>query len=260
MAGTNRIWILRCLGVWGVTCLAWPTPATAQPDSTTRPPATSEPGLLDRLLLRLGAKRPAALDTFRGTQTSDTDGSMALWVVSTGGNGARRIGRAAGYRWPIFDPLGTRVAALRGGRVEVIALDGSAGAPVPVAATAPRVQLLLSWTERGIGFVDTERNVNILNPVTGEVVSVGAADMTTAGELLLSTRTCKTSYVAAEQFADLDGLAMPRTDVVVREQHRTASGGITWRGTNVTQRRSQRANMDPAFSQDCGKIVFVAPE
>jgi hypothetical protein len=172
------------------------------------------------------------------------------------GAGAKQIGRDHGYRWPVFDPQDRRLAVLRGGQIEIVSMATGIGAPL--AGGPVGVELLVTWAAAGIGYIGEGKRLSVADPETGKVNVGEPIDPATTEDLLRATRSCNDAYVTDEELNDPEGLPVPRIDVIVRTQQRTRGGDLLWPGVRVTKNQQRRTNMDPFFSHDCKRIVFVA--
>lgn len=233
------------------------SPESSEPKRTSAEASGSSeegrdtPGLLNRVLAWFGFAPPK--EVFRGTPTATRQlGGLDVWVMKANGTRAERLTDDHGYHTPVFSPDGGELAVVHGERsVRVMRLS-----PKPVIVHSwilddPPVGLV-GWTEKGIGVLTGAGTVLALDPKRGTTTPIVSGLQPAEVDVLWTvSRACGTSLVDHAHQPGIAYSVHERYDVVVRSAELQG-------GTLITQRSARRFNLEPAFSHDCKRIVFVS--
>jgi hypothetical protein len=117
---------------------------------------------------------------------------------------------------------------------------------------------LLAWTAAGIAALAADGRAVRIDPETGRLSLGDVVPSAERADVLAAARTCGDFYLDTTTGIPDPVTGRSRVDIVL--QHRKAFGdaGSFWEGSVLTLGSARVTNLDPAFSPDCQRIVFVA--
>jgi hypothetical protein len=232
--------------------------AQSSPEPPAKTAAADDPwDLIARALKWAGLDKAPGADAFRGSTALLGYTDLTVWAMARDGTGARQITSGPGYEWPVYAPDSRRIAALKLGKLVII--QGRKTVPVPSEEAEPDPpRVLLAWTDKGIAVLTAARNVVLVDPVTGARQIGPGVSEESIPDLLQSTRTCGGDYIGQVAAPKDSQGRLGRSDIVFYRAMATEGEAAHWRGTFLTKQSKRRTNVEPAFSADCRRILFVA--
>ena len=180
-----------------------------------------------------------------------------IWIADAGRNARAPLTRDGGYSWPVFDPGGERILALRGSDVLEIPL---AGGPARRLASAAGITKLIGFDRARPGQVlvlraDPNAEIAVLSLADGQVTAIPYDPRSSeAGTYLAHLRAEERAYgdtvlyVRQQTRNEVTGDVLEWSDVFVKEGDKRPRNISQCEGANCRQ---------PSLSADGGSIAFV---
>jgi hypothetical protein len=194
------------------------------------------------------------------SQMKGPDGAAVtgdIWVADAHVGAGRQLTTDGDYRWPVFDPKGSRIVALRRSDILEIPLSGG---PSKVLQSVPGIEKVIGFDRHSPTRVlalkgSAKEQIVVVSLETGELTTIAYDPRSPASQALLAhlrgeerAYGATTLYVKAETKTDLTGAVLEWTDVFIKE------AGAAPR--NVS-RCDGVACMEPALSADGSIVAFV---
>ncbi|MEA2924610.1 MAG: hypothetical protein QOD25_1732 [Alphaproteobacteria bacterium] len=215
-------------------------------------PAPANAELVARLMSFLGISATPS-------QMKAPDALMAgdIWIADAGRNTRAPLTSDGGYSWPVFDPGGERILALKGSEVLEIPL---AGGPARRLASVARITKLIGFDRARPGQVlvlraEPNAEIAVLSLADGQVTAIAYDPRSSeAGTFLAHLRGEERAYgdtvlyVRKETRNEITGDVLEWSDVFVKEGDKRPRNISQCEGANCRQ---------PSLSADGDRIAFV---
>ena len=180
-----------------------------------------------------------------------------IWIADAGRTARAQLTSDGGYSWPVFDPGGERILALKGSEVLEIPL---AGGPARRLASAARITKLIGFDRARPGQVlvlraEPNAEIAVLSLADSQVTTIAYDPRSSeAGTFLAHLRGEERAYgdtvlyVRKETRNEITGDVLEWTDVFVKEGDKGPRNISQCKGANCGQ---------PSLSADGDRIAFV---
>lgn len=205
------------------------------------------------------------LATFLGisatpSQMKGPDGAGAtgdIWVADAHMGAPRQLTTGGGYRWPIFDPKGSRLVVLRRSDILEIPLSGG---PPKVLLSVPGIEKVIGFDKHSPTRVlalkgSAKEQIVVISLEMGDLTAITYDPRSQANLALLAhlrgeerAYGATMLYVKAETKTDITGAVLEWTNVFIKEASAPPR--------NVS-RCDGVACMEPALSADGRTVAFV---
>ena len=215
-------------------------------------PAHTNAELLAQLMSFFGiSATPSQMKAPDALMTGD------IWIADAGRNTRTPLTRDGGYSWPVFDPGGERILALRGSDVLEIPL---AGGPARRLASVADITKLIGFDRTRpdqllVLRAEPDAEIAVLSLADGQVTAIPYDPRSSeAGTYLAHLRGEERAYgdavlyVRKETRNEVTGDVLEWNDVFVKEGDKRPRNISQCEGANCRQ---------PSMSADGGSIAFV---
>ncbi|MCP4750647.1 MAG: hypothetical protein GY866_07130 [Proteobacteria bacterium] len=196
-------------------------------------------GILQSILEWFGWGRPSVASIIHRGSPPQLD--FDVWRMNNDGGDARKITSDGGYRWPTY--CNGNIYAVRRNVLRQID-PASTQVEIPIDLGDEQLDSVIGCRKGKVGVLTDAGTVFLFDITSGERETL-AENLQSTSDLLDASRTCDNQTVAVLGHLDL-------TDVYVRRHDERG------KGNNLTQSISNPIKFDPAFSEDCKEIAFVA--
>jgi hypothetical protein len=180
-----------------------------------------------------------------------------IWVANVGRDGRTQLTSDGGYSWPVFDPGGARILALRGTDVVEIPLASGRARPL---ASVPGIDKLVGFDRERPGQVlvvraEPNAEIAVLSLANGQVTAIAYDPQSSEASTFLSHLRGEERvygdtalYVRKQARNEVTGDVLEWTDVFIKEGDQRPRNISQCDGANCRQ---------PSLSADRDKIAFV---
>jgi len=215
-------------------------------------PAPADAELVARLMSFFGiSATPSQMKAPDALMTGD------IWIADAGRNTRTPLTRDGGYSWPVFDPGGGRIVALRGSDVLEIPL---AGGPARRLASVADITKLIGFDRTRpdqllVLRAEPDAEIAVLSLTDGRLTAMAYDPRSSeAGTYLAHLRGEERAYgdavlyVRKETRNEVTGDVLEWNDVFVKEGDKRPRNISQCEGANCRQ---------PSLSADGGRIAYV---
>jgi hypothetical protein len=180
-----------------------------------------------------------------------------VWVADANRDARARLTIDGGYSWPVFDPDGRRILALKAGALfEIPLVGGQARLLMPIAGIVKLVGFDREYPGRLLALrADQNAEIVVLSPATGEMTAIAYDVESSEDRLLLAhlrgeERAYRDTilYLRKETRSDVTGAVLEWTDVFIREADKRPRNISLCDGVSCSQ---------PSLSGDHQRITFI---